>query len=160
MWGPAGSSQVSLSTQQKGSNLFILMLIEYNEDPGFSNMGIIGDLGESGSVELVGLEKVSERMRELDQRSMDTLWGFVLQRERKKMRQYMEREAGSRVCLCLRQKNSTFTRWRIGSWREKKRIKKEVLGPRSGILAQGQVHCTHRCCSYPNGLFQKNSEVF
>lgn len=68
VWGPVGPSQVSLSTQQKGSNLFILMLIEYNEDTGFSNVGITGDLGESSSVGLVGLEKVSERMRELDQR--------------------------------------------------------------------------------------------
>lgn len=47
-------------------------------------MGITDDLEESSFVGLVGLEKVSERMEELDLGSVDTLGWFVLQRERKK----------------------------------------------------------------------------
>lgn len=42
------------------------MFIKYNEDPGFSKVGITGDLKERGFVGLVGLEKVSERMGKLD----------------------------------------------------------------------------------------------
>lgn len=42
------------------------MFIKYNKDPGFSKVAITGDLEESSFMGLVGPEKVSARMGELD----------------------------------------------------------------------------------------------